>query len=735
MDSTRPELEAVYVSQEEADRATKREEEERQRAEDEEIVRRAKEFHGIASDFYAEWREEALMDLEFLAGDQWDPTVKSQRADQGRPALTVNRLPQFVRQVTNEQRQSKPAMSMSPVDSGSDMRTAETLQGVARNIESSSDADAAYIAGGESAAQTGLGFWDVGCEYEDERSFEQKIVIRPIENPLSVLMDPSAQKPAGDDARECILTVDVSKSKFEEEFPDTEIPVGVGIEERGNNPPDWVAKDGVRIHEYRYIKTEPDTLIEDPEGGEPVLASELASLAAQMHLEQTGQPPRESLEELAKLSVAKAKTQGIHTRRTTRRKACWVKIAGDEIIDRGEFAGKHLQLVRVVGTKLTINGRKIYEGVIRHARDPQRILNYAVSSETETIALMPKAPWVGTAKQFEGYENIWAAANQRPVSYLPYNSDPLAPGAPQRVMAGATNISEITNARMQAADDLKATTGIYDGQLGARSNETSGKAILARQSQGQTANFHFQDNLGHAIRYTGRILVDLIPKIYSGARILRILGEDGKPEMVPVNGHPPPPDFKGDASKVISLDAGRYDVTVAMGPSYQSRRQEVVAMLMELIRADPTISAVTRDLLVKSMDIPGGNEIAKRLEKTLDPSIRPPDEGQPPAQMLAMQLQQQGQLVEQLTQELNALREEHEANAQDNAAKKEIELTKLHAQVLMKLAEIDSAQSIALLKAEALSIGQQRRASEAQQQPQPQQPMPGVPIEGGNNGF
>lgn len=673
---------------------------------DGELVERAKDCYRTGIDATAKWREDALEDLAFLAGEQWDANIKGMRDAQGRPALTVNRLPQFVRQITNEQRQSKPAVTVSPVDDGSDKQTAEVLQGIIRNVEYTSNADAAYAAGGESAAITGLGYWDVCAEYEDEKSFDQRLLIKRVPNPLSVVLDPGAKEVAGDDARWCIISMDVGKGEWETLFPGKEMPKSTGWEGQGDGAASWVAKDGVRIHEYRYITEEPDELIQLPPGifqdapeGEAALASELEPKV------------------LAMLKRAKAQT-----RPTTRRKACFAKIAGDEVIEKGDLGGRFLQLVRVVGTELEIgDGATIYEGIIRHAKDTQRMLNYFVSAEAEAIALAPKAPFIGTVKQIEGYEKLWENANQRPTSFLPFNVDPGFPTAPQRVMAEA-NVQAITNARMQAADDLKAVTGIYDAALGARSNEQSGKAILARQSQGQTATFHFQDNLAMAIRLTGRILIDLIPTIYSGPRVLRILGEDGKHDMVPVN---QPGQFKGEDVH-IALDAGRYDVAVSMGPSYHSRRQEAAAQLLELIKVNPAISQIAGDLLVEAMDIPNGDAIAERLRKMLPPDIRPPDEKQPPQQVLAQQLEQATLRVQQLAQALHQAHDRLDTEAVANESKERIELIKVHAALVTTAATLDSKESIAhigLLTREAERISQRLGMADLQpQQPQPEPP-------------
>lgn len=648
-----------------------------------EIVARAKECYRLGTDATAKWREQALEDLRFLAGDQWDPTIRGQRDAQGRPALTVNRLPQFVGQVANELRQSKPAINVKPVDSQSDPETAEVFQGVIRNIEYSSNAGIAYVTAGTQAARTGIGYFDIRAEYEDEKSFEQRIVIERITNSHSVVMDPGAKQPAGDDARWVIRSTDMAKGEWKAKHPGKEPPLAGSWRGQGDAPPGWVAKDGVRIHEYRYVKEEPDVLIDSDAG--PILASEDEGPAGAMFREKGAAATLKALE-----------AADIECRPTTKRKACWAKIAGDDVTEKGELVGRYLQLARVIGTEIEIDGETIYEGVATHAKDSQRMLNYYVSAEAEAIALAPKAPFIATPKQIEGHEAIWENANQRAVSVLPYNPDPAAGGPPQRVFA-EPNVQAITNARMLAQDDLKGTTSIYDASLGAKSNEQSGKAILARQSQGQTATFHYSDNLGHAITYAGRVMLDMIPRIYPGPRVVRMLGEDNEHEMVPVNGAEG--EFRGKPSQ-IQLDVGRYDVTCSMGPSFHSRRQEASATLIELSKVDPAIPAATRDLLVESMDMPNGKAIAERLRKTLPPEIRPQDEKLPPPQVLAQQVQQSGQLIEQLTAQLNQAKDALEKDAEASESRERIEFAKLRVQLVLKLAELDSAESVAALKAE-----------------------------------
>lgn len=661
---------------------------------DEELVRRAHAHYRLGTDTLSQWRIDALEDLSFLAGEQWDPVVKGQRDVQGRPALTVNRLPQFVRQVTNEQRQSKPSVTVNPIDSESDVRTADVLQGIIRNIEYTSNADAAYAAGGASAAITGLGFWDVCAEYEDERSFEQKLSIRRIRNALSVVMDPSAKEVSGDDARWVITSSDMSKGEWKATYPDREEPIGGGWEGHGDAPDDWVSKDGIRIHEYRYISECQDTLI-DVSDASPLLVGALKMA----NIDVSTKAILES--EVGPDFARQLKEGKCSTRPTTKRKACYAKIAGDEVIERGELAGRYLQIVRVVGTEIDVNGKPIYEGVIRHAKDTQRVVNYMASAESEAIALAPKAPFIVAEGQTEGYRKDWEQANQKPLSVLTYKPTTIAGVAvppPQRVMAEA-NIGAITTARQQAGQDLSDVTGIYPTQFGAPSPEQSGKAILARQTQGQTSNFHFTDNLAMAIRYTGRILVDLIPKIYTGPRVMRIIGEDETQEMVPVNGAEDP---KGEP--VIQLNAGRYDVAVNMGPSYLSRRQEASTQMLEFVRIYPQAAPIIGDLLVGNMDIPGGQAIADRLRKLLPPEIRPPDDKLPPQQVMAQTIQQlqvqskqMGAMFDQLVEALHNAHDRIDAKEQELASKERIAILQSQVALLTVKAKLNSSDANAAL--------------------------------------
>ena len=217
---------------------------------------------------------------------------------------------------------------------------------------------------------------------------------------------------------------------------------------------------------------------------------------------------------------------------------------------------------------------------------------------------------------FKGLEHIWNKANTLNVPWLPYNPDPTAPGAPQRQRPADINAAEIQQAN-QSIEDIKATIGIFDASLGAQGNETSGRAILARQREGDTATFAWIDNLARGIEHTGRILIDLIPRIYDTQRVMRILGEDQSEKMVTINQVNIVNPWTGDYEVLNDMSVGKYDVRVSVGPSYATKRMEAAESMMSFVQAFPAAAPIIGDLIARNMDWPGAEDIAKRLKAAL----------------------------------------------------------------------------------------------------------------------
>jgi hypothetical protein len=603
-------------------------------------------------------RQAELDDLRFMAGSpdnnwQWPQDVLATRGSvQGqtvnaRPCLTINKLPQHVRTVTNEQRQNRPSGKVIPADDRADPDVAEIFDGIVRHIEYMSDADVAYDTACDNQVTFGEGFIRLLTEYCDEDTFDQDIRIGRVRNAFSVYMDPMIQDPCGSDARYCFITQDLTQDEFERLYPDA-TPIstlrtqGVGDGSMGY----WLNENTIRIAEYFYIEEEKATLNLYPGG---VTAFKGSFEARQM--EMMGMEP-------------------IRTRESAQKRVKWIKTNGYDVLEERDWPGKWIPVVRVVGNEFEVDGELHISGLVRNAKDAQRMYNYWVSQEAEMLALAPKAPFIGYGGQFEGYEQQWKTANTQNWPYLEVNPD-ATDGAgnsfplPQRAQPPMAQQGLIA-AKMGASDDIKATTGQYDPSLGATSNERSGRAILARQAQSDTGTYHYVDNLARAIRHVTRQIIDLIPKIYDTQRVARIIGMDGQTSMAKINPMQPEPvrEIRDQNNvvieKIYNPGVGRYDVVVTTGPSYLTKRQEAMDAMSQILQGSPQLWAVAGDLFVKNMDWPGAEELAERLRKTIDPKLMQ-DQDDPALQAANQQIQVMQQEMQAMQQMLQNVAQSMEA--------------------------------------------------------------------------
>jgi hypothetical protein len=660
---------------------------------DQKILDEAKELFRQVEEAEHDIRVAALDDLRFLNGEQWDETVLKERERNGRPVHVINRLPQFVRQTTNPQRSNPISSRVLPVDDKADIETAEILQGIIRHIEVQSHAKLAYDTASFYAAAMGWGYWHITTEFSNPMSFDQDIKIKRIRNPFSVYLDGSTQEPDGSDAEFGFIAEQFTRKEFEEAYPKADFKGLDDFRSIGDSDAGWITDQGIRIVQFYYRKYRKKTLllVESPQGPLPILKSELDDIEKALN---------------KKLTVIKEReTEFPYI------KSC--KLNAVEVLQQDEWPGLWIPIVKVIGDEIEIDGELHLHGIVRFAKEPQRQLNWMASAETEAIALEPKAPLLVADGQLEGHKQEWSEANVKNFAYLTYRpvsvaGQPVPP--PFRAQANP-NILAIVNARREAADDLKATTGIFDAQLGARAGETSGKAILARTQQGETANLHFSDNRLRSIEHSTRILVDVIPKFIDTARMVRITGEDEEQKVVRVNQRF---EEKGK-SKLFQLGAGKYDVISTAGPSFGSKRQEVAAQMIELTRAYPQLMQIAGDILAENLDMPKAQELAKRLRKLLPPELQ--DDKQPIPPQVQAQLEQAKKMLEALSKELEKRTEE----VQELQTRQGIEMAKLNVQKEMQQQRLDSQEAIALLKTEVdaiksqLQIDVQEKARESAQ--------------------
>ena len=687
----------------------------------------ARERFKAAAEAENKVRQDALDDLKFMAGDQWPSNIQTTRDNDGRPCLTINRLPAMKRQITNEQRQQRPSINVNPVGSGADPEIAQIYQGLVRHIEVQSDAEIAYDTGFEHAVISGFGYWEVMTDYVDDDSFDQEIYIKRVKNPFTIYFDPSAIEPTYCDADWCFQVEDLPLVEYRRDYPTSDAATLSDFTSVGDQFPEWATKDTIRVAKYWHVEHTPITI----------------------YLLSTGKIVRQ-------LSPG---DQVLRQREVQIRKVICSKINAIEIIEENEWPGIYIPIVPVLADDYDVDGKRHLAGIVRDARDPQRMYNYWVSSGTEMIALAPRAPFIGAKGQFKGQENQWTNANVKNYPYLEY--EPMTIGGQQAPPPARQTyeppVQAITLMTRQADSDLKAVVGIYDPTLGQNKSDQSGRAVALLQKQSDIGNLNWADNLSRAIRYTGKLLLDLIPKIYDAPRVQRIVNPDGSTKHVGVWNSSQMPGVDASAvigpavQKIYDLGTGTYDVTVSVGPSYQTKRQEAVASQLEVLKVlPPQYAQAITDMVVRNMDWPGSQEMADRIKKLLPPQLQDDQDDKDTqlakAQAINNQLSQQNQL---LSQALNQATEVVKTKQIEQQGKFAVE--KLHSETQITIAEIQTKAQNAMERAQmytdiwkelhgsAHEIGMQKdqqaheqdlAAQQAEQQSQQQEQANG----GGNTG-
>ncbi len=597
----------------------------------------------IAEDATNEDRIEAIKDLEFLNGAQWDDDIKNQRRIDGRPALTINHTKTNVLRIENMLKQQRPRIKVHPTGGGAKIEDAQVANGLIRHIENISNASVAYDSGGSSGIRNGWGYWRIVGEYLDSTSFDQELKIKPIFNPFSVYDDPDAIMPAGEDREWLLITEDMKRIEYKLQYPKA-----TNADFKGDAPGDyqrlWERKENIRLAEYYRIVNKKDVLyrLEDGSGmtkTEYDAHEQLQPGALKLKLDDKGKPIQ---------------------RPTLKRQIEWYKLNGTMIVEKRALPGKYIPVIRCQGNVENINGNIKRYGMVKDLKDPARMYNYWRTAETERYALAPKAPWVMAEGQADGHPE-WDSANQRSYSRLEYkpvsspNGEMLPPPqrqAPVQVEAG------ITQAAAGAEHDLSAIAGYMPENPQDRAAVVSGnKYLQRRQGMADLVHWHYYDNQTYSIMFTGIILLDLIPWYYDTPRMQRIIGEDGIPSMTMLN-------EKQEVSPGVfeiknNLTVGKYDVVMDTGPGYQTKREESAEALIELLKtplAEP-IMKVGPDIVIRNMDFPDADVLADRMAalnpEAMDETIKQlPKQAQTIVSSLMQQLQQAKQTIQQQDMEI-----------------------------------------------------------------------------------
>lgn len=594
-------------------------------------VQEAIEFLRHANDAESENRQLGLQALKFRYGDQWPQYAVASRGLE-RPQLTINETNTYIKKVCNMQRQQRPRGKASPVDSFADPKIAKVITGLGRHVEVNSDADYAYDTAFDFAATIGWGYWRLRTDYIAEDSFNQDIYLDPIDNPFNVYFDYNSRLPDGSDAEKALITELMDKKVFEKMYPGAAMN-GFSDRGTGDSDPDWVTERDIRIAEYFYVERQKQKLVRLTDGTD-VWADELGPIKRLMAQAGVG-------------------IQG--DRQSFRRTVKWCKQTGFETLEEKKLPGRWIPVVPVYWTNVVIDSRRMKFGLVKDAMDPARMNNFWKTAITEYLALAPKAKWLLPEGSDEGHENEYKNANLAPSPTLHYKTtgvDGREIPPPQRI-APEMPPSGFVEAAFMATQDLSRVMGVFDPAVRGGAQHKSDKTLNAERGQAENTNFDGYDNLTRSIKHSWRIMLSWFPTVYDVQRAARIIGEDGREKVITVNEATQAQGPDGPIEKVLNdIRVGTYDVVMETGPGYDTKRQEGVAAMMELLGTPlgEKVAQTSDDLVIRAMDFPGADVIADRMAAA-NPLAQIDEMSEiPPA--IQMKLKGQDQMIQQLQGEI-----------------------------------------------------------------------------------
>lgn len=584
----------------------------------------------------------AKEDLNFAYYEQWDEAARQQREQRKRPVLSPNLIPQYINRITGAARQTKFSIHIQQTggpstnavtSSGVEIPFSEVMEGMVRDIEAKSKAGFAYSRALQHATEGSIGWLKVELMTGPHDPFNAEILIKHLKNRFSVIVDHLAERPDLQDADFCFIGKHMHVDDFNKAWPEHALDkerkaFGWDVSISDN----WYNTDSVMVGEFYWREPVTRVYIQMIHGetGEEYVLEKKAS--------------RPILDELEMLGFVKVKEK----KHTTWEVKVMLCTAMDVLEKPMTWPGTTIPVVPVTGRQIDVEGGTDYQSLHRYARDPQIMFNYLCSSAIERVSNAPKAQWLATIKQIAGLDDIWndAVVNARDMLYYkPNETDP----PPQRIPGAEVPQAEIAMLQVMRSN-LMESIGMYEASLGAKSNETSGRAIEQRQLAGDFGTMEFIDNLTNAIATVGDIICEILPKVYSRQKMRRLVMDDGGQVDIILN-KVIVDEQTGTKHTINNIGIARFASHSIAGPSFTSQRSEAMYFLSEMAKANPQVLGIMPDLMVKFMDFAGSSAMARRLKHLVprhmlskeDQEALGPEQPTPEQQVEMMKAEAEGQ--------------------------------------------------------------------------------------------
>lgn len=594
-------------------------------------------------------RTAAEEDIRFTYGEQWDDTVRKSRESRRKPVLTINRLPAYVAQITNNRLLNETEIKVLPEKDGT-KEVAELRQGLIKNIFKNSLADFARDEASKYQVICGIGGFTMTADYESDDVFDQHLRLNPVANPLAIVIDEMSVLPDGGDAAYAFVSDNIPRKVFKSRYPWASESDFDDLNTRAGDS--WFGQDAIRIVSYwRMVEDGTKTLVLLTTGETQELAEGVDVDAAIALLTEKG--------------LMAMRADGTPYVREVPKRFSELYICSGANILEGPYRmnTSSLPVYRVAGWELRQGDIVHRWGLTRFLKDPQRLHNYQRSLLAEQMVAAPRNKWVATQDSVSGREKEWRNAHMSDDPLLIYNAEG---GRPERIPTPQVDQALLTEAAM-TTQDIKDVSNIHEAALGMKSNEVSAKAINARQQMTDLAAYIYQDRLRLAEERCAKNINEVLGDYYDTTRVVTILGPDNKAVQKVINDPSDP---------MTDVTAGKYAVTVTVGPSSITKRAQAAEAMMAFVNAVPESAALVMDLVAKYQDWPGATEFARRFEAALPPGIKAAEDMTPEQQQQMMEQQQEAMLAKQV-----------------ELAKAQAEIENLQAQAQERLARAKQAEA------------------------------------------
>ncbi len=659
------------------------------------IVAEARDRWNRCNDAEEPQRVRTLAAKKFRAGDQWEPAIKQSRegknglqgqaAQPPRPCLTIDRLSQPVRHISNQIKSANFSITVVPQGQGADQQTAEIYKGYLRRMQNEARDESPIEWAADGAIEGGFGWLRLRTDYVDPNPdpnstsievFDQEPVLERIANNMAVYCDPSANKPTRSDAQYMFVTEDLPREEFERLYPKAKLDSLDSFASTGDTSgwKDWVGKDAIRIAEYWRVTYTDEKWIALADGSIHQVKD---------FPKKDEQDPQNAV--LAKRVVRRPTVEGY-------------KINACEVLEEMEWLGSRIPLIPILGEELNVDGKVILRGVIEEGMDAQRMTNFMYSGAVENFALLPRTPILAATGAVDAYKEIYQTLNTTNWSWAPwdaFDSDGRPMPPPQLMPRDGTPITAAAELMRISEECVKATTGWSDAALGAEDRRTvSGRAKQSEIQQNDLGSSNYADGVQRALVYIGELVVELLPKITRPGQILHVLGIDDEPDQVMVGQHfmkgqdgqpqaiapEQAAQMKAGVAQFFDPSKGRYAIAVSVGKKDATKREEGSHALGELIpHLPPEMGAALTPVYIEQLDFEGSHKAAEIARKALPPGLQPQDENGPDPQLMAAQQQ-----IQQLQQALQG--KQAEQQAKEAAA---LQRTQMEGQIKLQEAQMD----------------------------------------------